>query len=73
MSIPSLSKFLCILINSVKKKVMKKPNMLRLIGTKTTVNLQFLKKPFPLATKGACDIEPEALYPGIVNASMCSY
>jgi hypothetical protein len=68
MPIPSLGPFLCIVVNAMEEKVVQEPNMLRKTGIQAMIDFEVNKELFPFEAKAMCDVVPEALNPGIVNA-----
>ena len=68
MRIPRCRPLLGILVDSGEVEMVEQPNMRSVIGVQVAVLFEIVEESLPLAPETLCDIIPEALDPGIVDA-----
>jgi hypothetical protein len=68
--VPSLRPILCISIDMVEEEMVQQPDMRRDLGVEAMMDLEVGEELLPLLTEAMCDIVPEALDTGVVNAPL---
>lgn len=68
--VPSLRPILRISIDMVEEEMVQQPDMRRDLGVEAMMDLEVGEELLPLLTEAMCDIVPEALDTGVVNAPL---